>query len=859
LLTEIVDQSGLALTTNMAYNNVGDVLTKADPRGHTAAFQYNNNRQVTEITSPAPFNYITKHTYDENGNLTKIERETGIPATPWQVTEFEYTRTNKKKSKIDPQGFVTSYQYDELNRLWKMIDAELNVTEFLYNQTGKQFRTIDGFGNISEEYLYTSNGLRQSHEDANENLTSYLYDDFDRLWRIIYPDGSYEEFQHDEASNLMRKRVRTGRLITYEYDSLNRLTSKELSDPGDQGYNFIQNSYDLSNRILDVTDLNGTIQHAYDSAGRLESVTYPDLQVVSYEHDDAGNRTKLTYPDGFFVTYTYDELNRLVDIREMGVTPVVQYGYDSLSRRLNLTYGNGTSVEYDYEIDNDLKTVTHQLNSGTLSWAYTYDNVGNRITQINNQGTTTYTYDLIYQLTNADENGSNTSYQLDAAGNRISLTTDSSIVNYSTNQLNQYTEVDGTPYSYDGNGNLRNNGTSNYVYDAENRLIRAYTDGSFIEFDYDPFGRRITKYMYSGVEMHKLTKPKDGGGASPPPLGPVNPMPVKVIYNGSYVYDGNQVIMEFDNQSGQLLRRFICSPKLDEPISMRTDTETYYYHFDGLGSVVALSDASGLEAETYSYSPYGSVNHPSLVGNPYLFTGRRYDEETGLYHYRNRVYDPNTGRFLQVDPMNIISDLNLYAYCWNNPVNLRDPSGLCASMDNRHIIPYIDYSWQGMIPLLGGWGPWGSLGITGYLDLSADPWYDFLGIGLHWGAGAGYGVELDHSLAVGGLYGESIHSAEGLGGTMGGTGAALHGGSVNVGWSDDMQTWTVDVGYSQGAGAEVHGGRVGYGIITSGDAVDAVIQIGEDISAAGREAAATYRALNTPAGARWLIYRLSHY
>lgn len=98
----------------------------------------------------------------------------------------------------------------------------------------------------------------------------------------------------------------------------------------------------------------------------------------------------------------------------------------------------------------------------------------------------------------------------------------------------------------------------------------------------------------------------------------------------------------------------------------------YYYHFDGLGSVVALSDNSGNVVERYSYDVFGEPNRTSDVNNPYYFTGRRYDSETGLYYYRARYYNPYIGRFLQTDP---IPALNLYTYCGNNPVVNSDPTG----------------------------------------------------------------------------------------------------------------------------------------------------------------------------------------
>ncbi|MBZ0165421.1 MAG: hypothetical protein K8I00_01350 [Candidatus Omnitrophica bacterium] len=120
---------------------------------------------------------------------------------------------------------------------------------------------------------------------------------------------------------------------------------------------------------------------------------------------------------------------------------------------------------------------------------------------------------------------------------------------------------------------------------------------------------------------------------------------------------------------------------------MTRSSTDYYYHLDGLGNVRQITNSSGTIVESYDYDPYGQTtiydssltditSSGSGVGNPYMFTGRRYDEESGIYYYRRRSYDPEIGRFLQRDPLGYHDSMNLFEYVVSNPINYVDPFGL---------------------------------------------------------------------------------------------------------------------------------------------------------------------------------------
>ncbi len=404
------------------------------------------------------------------------------------------------------------------------------------------------------------------------------------------------------------------------------------------------------------------------------------------------------------------------------------YSYDSLSRRSSTIFDNGVTTTVSYEPDNDISAMAFQFSGQAVTFDYTYDQAGNRVSFASTDDRFVY---------NPLANESKT---------------------YTVNNLNQYTEINTTSPAYDLNGNMISKGSAAFDYDSENRLIEAITTDTTSSYTSDPMGRRRSKTVNTATT--------------------------------SYLYDGDNVIMEYD-QTGAMARRFVYGPMIDEPVCMITPSARYYYHADALGSVVALSDTSGNLAETYAYSPFGKTNGSSTLGNPYLFTGRRLDSESGLYYYRARHYDAQEGRFVQPDPIGFEGGINLYAYCLNNSVNLVDPYGLWTlqigvsgsagaiggGTAGAGIV--FGFSWEngfqfGTYEVAGG-GAFGSIAFSGVVDIT-------------------FSTNNDINSLSGGAVTTGLSGGEGL----------SIGGEANLPMGDASPSWTFSFGGGGGVPFESH-------------------------------------------------------
>ncbi len=310
-----------------------------------------------------------------------------------------------------------------------------------------------------------------------------------------------------------------------------------------------------------------------------------------------------------------------------------------------------------YDPASQVTQILHQLTATSTpinQAAYAYNPVGNRTSLTDRRGSQAFGYDTLDRLTSASHPllAPPQAFAYDAVGNR---TTGGSVVNAG----NQLTADATHSYQYDDNGNLTRKtllatGTfTQYTYDAENRLtkVEEFAAGN-------PTAIATSTYRYDGLGRR-----------------------IEKVANGQtrrYVYDFEDILLEYDG-SNVLQARYTHGPGIDEPIAVTKFGSTFFYHQDSSSTVTELTDITGTVAKSYAYDSYGSlIDQPGAVDQPYTYTGRELDAETGLYYYRARYYDATIGRFLQKDPVGVTRGANRYSYARNNPSSFIDPYGLDA-------------------------------------------------------------------------------------------------------------------------------------------------------------------------------------
>lgn len=699
-------------TTQTIYSDNSKVVAVINDNNHGRTNRYDSADRLQSVTD-AKGNVIA-YEYDADSNPARmIETEKPDLGGPDEVftTTYGYDQLNRFISTTDNIGNLSRSGYDSRNNRTITIDANTNVVRYVFDGVNRLSATIREMtasgaggspvvGTITTRQTWDDSGRLTSQIDDNGNATTYVYDPLNRKTTTIYADLTGQTNSFDVHHNAIRFTDANGNAVASRYDSLNRVTNKlvNVGPTVASTTSFERFRYDGLSRLVTASNDVSLVTRSYDSLGHVtrevQALTTSVPAVLGSIYDGVGSLIQLNYPGGRVFMTLYDELERKKVISDTNGMIAAYYflGPQRVARR---DYGNGTRCDYTYDgatdaqngpNDHGVKHVTrtshYRITDASIidDRTYAWDRAGNKtqnkdVRSDGPQSQRDYSYDSVHRLTNSILRiGSGIAqmitYNLDGVGNRSSVIggtnagiyrMDSTVPEPADRQLNQYTSTASDTRINDRNGNLIGNNLGQRIaYDYRNRIV-AFTNsvtGFSATYAYDVFGRRVQKLVGSPI--------------------------VQTI---RFLHYGWQEIEERDgvdtSQATYVFGNFI-----DEVLSMRRTGTNVHYHADQLYSVVALSDVNGAVAERYETGdfglplisdPFGNVYQESRVGNVVVFTGRRYDTESGFYFFRTRYLDGYAGRFTARDTFGIWSDrLNIgngFTYVGNSSPVFVDPFG----------------------------------------------------------------------------------------------------------------------------------------------------------------------------------------
>jgi RHS repeat-associated protein len=641
--------------------DAGNVLRVTYPEGAVTDITYNAGGDPLSVTTGT---HVVDYEYAGGVYLTSITGPDG------RTTHYSFDAAGRPLSKTDPLGHQETYVYDDLDYLERVTNHLGQSFSYERDLLGRMTAFVDPLGNRQENTLdaagrlvamtdregnlhrweYDGTGAAPQGDrptamiDPLGQVTSYEYDFQGRITRRIDPAGAELRYSYDGRGDLAEITTARGESITYSYDAAERLVEE------DDGTTVTTYGYDANGRLTSADNGVTALTLTYDTDDRLTSV-HDSLtgRTVSYTWDDLDRRTSLTLSGEAAIQYRYEARGLLEEV-EGGPFGLTQFVWDGAERLSTIEHPNGVTTSYAYDEVDRITSIEHRDPASAVLERFDagYDARGRRTSVTDGDGIHEYTYDREDRVVRAthplipDEE-----YVYDAAGRRVSSAANGALI-------------------YGAGNRLLRDGVRSWEYDAVGNVTARSGSGGRLAFSYDPRGRLTGVTLPDGRD---LTYRYD-------PLGRI----VERDLDGQitrYVYDGLAVLAELDG-GNVIQRRYLRTDGLDGLLAVAREGTTYRYHLDHQGTVALLTDASGAVAQSFRYTVFGArveASDPSF-DEPYGFTGRRLDPDTGLYDYRVRWYDAEAGRFLTRDPLGSIDGPDPYTYVRNDPLNLVDPFGL---------------------------------------------------------------------------------------------------------------------------------------------------------------------------------------
>ncbi|MHB8884742.1 MAG: RHS repeat-associated core domain-containing protein [Methylovirgula sp.] len=607
------------LIAQYTYNSHHRPLVYTDAAGQTTIYTYNAAGQLTSVTNP--LGQKTQYQYDSSGNLTTIINANGATAASYTYDAFDrvatytdsegwsiaysYDNADRVTKKTYPDGTTDVYTYDKLD-LASYQDRQIRTWTYTHDADRRLTAITDPLG---QQTLFAYNGINEltSLTDPKGNVTNWIYDVEGRLTSKQYANNSTVTYTYENTTSRLKSVTDAlGQVKQFAYAHDNRPLGISYSNAVNPTPNvgFIYDPY--FPRLVSMTDGNGTTQYSYVPVGSLGALQ------LQQEASPLANSA---------ITYTYDELARLVS-RTVAGAGSESLGYDALGRLISHASDLGAfTLSY---LGQTSQVTQRALANSTLAtaWSYLPNSGDRRLAGINNTGLSTSQYSN-YQFTTTPENFISA----------ITESSDASTVypnpltqTASFNNLNQLTNLSGQALSWDANGNLLSDGSRNYAWDAENRLVGITypgTPGKATAFAYDGLSRRTA-----------ITSTPTGGSA----------------VATSYVWCGTR-ICQARTASNSITREYFAEGEFVPG----APAQSYYYGVDQIGSVRRVF-ANTSAAPAFSYDPYGNALQSTPALTDFNYAGMFYNADSGLSLTQYRAYDPVASRWLSRDPIGDLGD-----------------------------------------------------------------------------------------------------------------------------------------------------------------------------------------------------------